>query len=293
MHSLKTSSVDANGINFHFVEAGEGPLVLCMHGFPDHAYSFRYLIPDLARAGFRAVAPFMRGYSPTSTPKDGRYDAWLLSYDVLALIDALGAREATVVGHDFGGPAALGATILRPDKATRLVTIATSHPAVAESRDFNYLRGTWHAFYFQMPFAEETVAHDDFAFIEAWWRDASPKWDIPQEILEDVKETFRKPGVLEAAIAYYRQNAKHSLAPDLSDPTVEDTRRVISTSLVTVPTLAMHGTHDRPRRLEVFENMDRYFIGGLKKVVVPGTGHFMHQEKPDEVNQHIVDFLKS
>ena len=97
MPEFKTGAIRANEINFHFLEMGEGPLVLCMHGFPDHAYSFRHLLPDLAQAGFRALAPFMRGYAPTEAPKDGRYQTVLLSRDVLALIDALGAERAYLV----------------------------------------------------------------------------------------------------------------------------------------------------------------------------------------------------
>ena len=78
MPDFRTGTVRANGINFHYLEMGEGPLALCFHGFPDHAWSFRHLLPDLAQAGFRAVAPFMRGYAPTEPPADGRYQAVLL-----------------------------------------------------------------------------------------------------------------------------------------------------------------------------------------------------------------------
>ena len=93
MTEFKTGSVQANGINFHYLEMGEGPLALCLHGFPDHAYSFRHLLPDLAEAGFRAVAPFMRGYAPTEAPADGNYRAVLMARDAVALLDALGGGE--------------------------------------------------------------------------------------------------------------------------------------------------------------------------------------------------------
>ena len=286
---FKTGVVRASEINFHFLEAGEGPLVLCMHGFPDHAYSFRHLLPDLAASGFRAVAPFMRGYAPTGTPQDGRYQTALLSKDVLALIGALGSERAALVGHDWGARAVYGAAILEPGKLTKLVTIASAHPAAGEPMSFQYLKGSWHAFYFQLPFAERTVSHDDYAFIEDWWRDASPEWDIPREAIESVKDTFRKSGVVEAALTYYR----HSYNPALQDPALEDVQKRVDTAIVSVPTLAVHGTRDRPRRLEAFVGMDPFFSAGLEKVVVEGTGHFMHQEKPQEVNPKIVDFLRS
>ena len=125
MPEFKTGAIRANEINFHFLEMGEGPLVLCMHGFPDHAYSFRHLLPDLAQAGFRGVAPFMRGYAPTEAPKDGRYQTVLLSRDVLALIGALSSERAYLVGNDWGAGAVSGAAILEPEKVAKLVTIAS------------------------------------------------------------------------------------------------------------------------------------------------------------------------
>ena len=112
MAQLTTGRVNANGIDFHYLEVGSGPLVLCMHGFPDHAYSFRHLLPELAQAGFRAVAPFMRGYAPTGTPQDGRYQTALLGQDVLALIDVLSDESASIVGHDWGARAVYGAAII-------------------------------------------------------------------------------------------------------------------------------------------------------------------------------------
>ena len=287
MTEFKTSSVRANGIDFHFLEMGEGPLVLCMHGFPDNAHSFRYLLPDLAKAGFRAVAPFMRGYWPTGAAKDGRYQPAVLSQDVLAIVDALGAQRAALVGHDWGARAVCGAAILEPEVVTRMVIMASAHPAAGEPMNLQYLKGTWHAFYFQLPYAEQTVAHNDYAFIGDWWRDASPEWDIPGEALERVKETFRKPGVVEAALGYYR----HSYNPQLQDPALKDVQERTSTAPVPVPSLALHGTRDRPRRLEAFQSMDHLFTGGLDKVVVEGTGHFMHQEKPHEINPRVVEFL--
>lgn len=288
MADYKTGSVRANDLNFHFLEMGEGPLALCMHGFPDHAHSFRLLLPELAEAGFRAVAPFMRGYAPTEVPKDGRYQTAVLSSDVLALIGALGAEKASLVGHDWGARAVYGAAVLGPERITRLATIASSHPAAGEPKSFHFLRGSWHAYYFQLPFAEATVVHNDYAFIEDWWRDASPEWDIPAEVLDRVKETFRKPGVVEASLGYYRQ----SFNPANQDLALKDVQERVSTSPVSVPTLALHGTRDRPRRLEAFQSMDRYFTGGLEKVIIEGTGHFMHLEKPREVNSKIAEFMK-
>ena len=289
MAEINTGTVNANGINFHYLEMGEGPLALCFHGFPDHAWSFRHLLPDLADAGFRAVAPFMRGYAPTEPPADGRYQQVALCKDVLALIGALGAQRAYLIGNDWGAGAVTGATVLEPEKVMKLVIIASGQVDRDLQMNYQYLKGTWHSYFFQLPQAEQALAYNDFAFVEEWWRDASPEWDIPASALESIRETFRKPGVVDAALGYYR--ARYS--PALQDSSMREDQDRVNAGPVTVPTLALHGTRDRPRRLDAFESeaMDRFFTGGLQKVIIPGTGHFMHQEKPAEVNPKIVEFL--
>jgi pimeloyl-ACP methyl ester carboxylesterase len=223
---FSTGSVTANSIDFHYLELGAGPLVLCLHGFPDNAYTYRYLLPALADAGFRAVAPFMRGYSPTGKPPDGRFESILLGQDAVALIGALGASEAFVVGHDWGGFATLASAVLAPARVRRIVTLGVAHPA-AMGTDYDTLKGSWHAYFFQMPFAESAVASNDYDFIVRWWRDASPEYDPPLEIIESVKTTFRQPGVLTSALNYYR----HTFHPASHDPALETLR----TKVVTTP----------------------------------------------------------
>ena len=114
---VKQRVVRASNLNFTVLEMGDsaGPLVLCLHGFPDTAHSFRHQMPVLAAAGFHCVAPFMRGYSPTERAPDGRYDSPALSQDALALIAALGYKDAIVFGHDWGAVAAYGAAAASPD----------------------------------------------------------------------------------------------------------------------------------------------------------------------------------
>ena len=122
--------------------------------------------------------------------------------------------------------------------------------------DFQFLKGTWLSYYFQLPAAEAPLIHKDLAFIEAWWRDAAPEWDIPEEYIQSIKETFRKPGVVEAALGYYRATYNQAL----QDPSLEDAQKRITAGPITVPTLALHGTSDRPKRIDAFESgsMDRF-----------------------------------
>jgi pimeloyl-ACP methyl ester carboxylesterase len=284
---FRTSNVTANSVDFHYLELGRGPLVLCLHGFPDNAYTYRYLLPVLADAGFRGVAPFMRGYAPSGRPPDDRYESVLLGQDAVALITALGADQAFVVGHDWGALATLAAAHLAPERVRKIVTIGIAHPA-AMGADYDTLKGGWHAYYFQMPYAEQAVAANDYDFIVRWWRDASPEYDPPAEILESVKSTFRRPGVLTAALNYYR----HTFHPANRDPALATLQEKIANTPIPVAALAFHGTKDRPGRMPAFERMDRHFAAGLEKVVVPGTGHFVHLERPAEVNPRILEFLR-
>ncbi len=291
MAELRTGSVPANGITFHYLEQGAGPLVLCLHGFPDNAQTYRYLLPVLAAAGYRAVAPFMRGYAPTSAAPDGRYQSVLLAQDAVALITALGAERACLVGHDWGAQATYGAAVLAPERIARLVTLAAAHPGAARgdlAMSYDRLKGTWHAYFFQMPFAEQAVAANDFIFLERWWRDAAPEYVPPPEIMESVKSTFRQPGVVTAALSYYR----HTFHPAHRDAALQTLQDRVNTAPTPVPALAMHGTRDRPGRLEAFNTMDDLFTKGVEKVILPGTGHFLHLERPEEVNRRIVTFLQ-
>lgn len=286
-----TGVVRANGLTFHYLEAGRGPLVLCLHGFPDNAHTFGDLLPRLAEAGFRGVAPFMRGYAPTSPAPDGRYQSVLLAQDALGLVDALGGGPAFLVGHDWGATATYGAAALAPERIERIVTIGAAHPAAWRgplATSYERHKGIWHAYFFLMPFAEQVVAANDFAFLEDWWRDASPEYDAAP-VLARVKATFRQPGVVAAALGYYR----HTFDPARRDPALQALHERVTSSRTAVPTLALHGTRDRPGRLEAFEGMDDLFAGGLEKMVLPGAGHFVHLERPREVNRRIVDFLSA
>src|SRR5712692_1264958 len=121
-------TVLANDLEFAILEAGSGPLALCLHGFPDCAHTWRHLLPALADAGFHAVAPFMRGYAPTGVPADGAYQIGALAADAAALHEALGGDEdAVLIGHDWGAEAAYCAAAHAPQRWRLLVTLAVHH----------------------------------------------------------------------------------------------------------------------------------------------------------------------
>jgi len=289
---VKNRVVRASNINFTVLEMGEGPLVLCLHGFPDTAHSFRYQMPVLAAAGYRCVAPFMRGYSPTEPAADGRYDSPALSEDALALIGALGYKDAIVFGHDWGAVAAYGAAAASPERVSKLVTAAVPYGAkFFESLVTNYAqqRRSWYMFFFQTKIAEAAVSFNDFAMLEKMWADWSPGWKWAPEDIEALKRCFRAKGTLEAAIGYYRA----TLGPLLSMPVDPKALAAAMGTPINVPAMMIHGRDDGCIGAETLEGMEKLFPKGLKIELVPGAGHFVHQERPEYVNELVLKFVKS
>lgn len=286
---MKTGSVHANGLEFGYVESGAGPLVLALHGFPDLPRTFLRQLGALSEAGYRVVAPYMRGYHPTLAPPGASYERAELARDALALIDALSEEPVVLLGHDWGAAAAYHAACVAPEKVARLVTIAVPYGDTwwgAFVTNPEQQRRSWYIYFFQLPFAEAAVEHDDFAFLERLWRDWSPGWDYPPEELEAVKEAFRQPGVLTAALAYYR----HVLDPPGDRPDLDPIREAYG-GPVPVPTLYIHGEHDGGIGAENVAGMEAWFPAGLELHVVADAGHFVHRERPHEVNRLIMEFL--
>ncbi|MGH2864055.1 MAG: alpha/beta fold hydrolase [Solirubrobacteraceae bacterium] len=174
--SLRETTVAANGLSFAVLEAGsqDGPLALCLHGYPDTAWTWRHLMPELADAGWRAVAPFTRGYAPTSVPVDGNYQTGALIADANALHGALGATpESVLIGHDWGAVAAYGAASHRPQRWSRVVTLAIPPAPVmaAAFTDVKQLKLSWYMFFQLTALAEQMIPLENFAFLRMLWND--------------------------------------------------------------------------------------------------------------------------
>ncbi|MFN2426240.1 MAG: alpha/beta fold hydrolase [Candidatus Binatia bacterium] len=291
MTEAKTIAVEANGIRFTALEQGSGPLLLCMHGFPDNALTFRHQMPVLAAAGYRVVAPYQRGYAPTSASPTGTYQSAALGRDIIALIDELSPGEPAVVfGHDWGAIASYAAALHAPHRISKLITAGVPYgPAVNAAFLTSYAqqKRSWYIFFFQNLMAEMAVAHDDLRFIRNLWRDWSPTWDFTEADIGPVLETLAAPGVLAEAIAYYRC----LFDPARMDPELMAEQMRYSTAPVEVPTLYFHGTVCGCMGVELTDGMEESFPKGLEKVLVEDAGHFVHHEKPAEVNARILAYL--
>jgi pimeloyl-ACP methyl ester carboxylesterase len=272
--------VQANGLRFAYLEQGSGPLVVLLHGFPDTAHTWDHAMAALAAAGFRAVAPFLRGYHPTEIPADGRFDAETLGRDAVALIDALAkdGERAVLVGHDWGASSAYCAAGLAPEKLRLLVTLAIPHPGGLKPSP----RLIWalrHFLRLRRSGAAAAIRAEHFAYLDELWRRWSPSWrDLPASETAPVKEALAHPGSLEAACSYYRAQPLSGATPVQKQP-------------CTVPAVAFAGTHDMiaPR---VYEKVRHCFTSSYEVVQVPG-GHFMHREHPDTFAAELVRVVQA
>ena len=286
---ISERSIEANGLTFGLLEAGSGPLALCLHGFPDSAWSWRHLLPELAAAGFHAVAPFMRGYAPTSVPDDGLYQVGALSVDACALHAELGGDEdAVIIGHDWGAMATYGAAAWQPWRWKRVVAAAVPPAGSVASGFFTFdqLHRSWYMFLFQHPLAEMAVAMEDLQFIDRLWEAWSPGYDATDD-LPRVKDCLRDPANLAAALGYYRA----TIGEGKKDAALDEVQAA-GAAPTPQPTLYLHGTNDGAMGVELTGNAASFLpTEGSRVEIVEGTGHFLHLEQPAKVNKLIVDFV--
>ncbi|MEK9594139.1 MAG: alpha/beta hydrolase [Luminiphilus sp.] len=275
-------------LTFSAQAMGDGPIVLCLHGFPDNAGSYRHQLPALAEAGYRAISLTLRGYEPGSIPADGDYTVETIATDILAVIDSLYTDPVHLVGHDWGAAVAYVAAAAAPERFKSLTVMAVPHAgrfAREGLRIPKQLRLSWYMGFFTIPwFSDWVVQRQDYAFIRRLWRDWSPGWQPEPGVLEDVICTLSRPGVRSAALGYYRT----ALSIKALLVRAEEAHYAVP-----VPTLALSGERDGCIASDVFERLTVAddFPQGVTFHRVAGAGHFLHQERPDVVNPLLLDWL--
>ncbi|MDP9430694.1 MAG: alpha/beta hydrolase [Actinomycetota bacterium] len=294
MTDFQRGRVAANGIEFEYLEAGDGPLALCMHGFPDTPFTYRHLLPALADAGFRAVAPFVRGFAPTQLPPLRHHvHTSVMVADQIALAEALGGgSDALLVAHDWGAVGAWGALGRAPHLWGRAVIINIPPFEVFGENLSTYpqIKRSFYFWYFQMQrVIEDRIRQDDFAFIRDIWGDWSPGYDASEDMVH-IREALAAPEHLHAALGYYWGQF---------DPTRFGSPEWIAEQAaawggsVPHPTLYLHGTTDGCHGVsqDQIERVLGYAGAGSESELIEGVGHFMLVERPEEINRRIVGWL--
>jgi pimeloyl-ACP methyl ester carboxylesterase len=316
--STKTSFVDVNGIRMHVAEAGEGPLVVFCHGWPELGYSWRHQLRAVAAAGFRAVVPDMRGFGKTSAPEDiAAYTILHNVGDMVALVQALGEKTAIVVGHDWGAPVAWHAALLRPDVFRAVVGMSVLFsgrppaPPVKMLREAGQTNFYW--VYFQTPGVAEAEFERDVAFTMRKILATGPGSDEQQRItltLAPGKGFLGGPAAPERLPAWLSQ-------ADLDVFVGEYTRTGYRGGLnwyrnmdrnweitapwqdavIAQPSLFIAGTRDGvitgAMGKWALERMPSLLPGLKDSILLDGAGHWVQQERADEVNAALVKFLKA
>ena len=285
----RRGAADLGGATLHWIEAGSGPLVVLLHGFPDSPHGWRHQLPALADAGYRAVAPWLRGYGPSSRPpRVDDYRLEPLAADVAALVAALGAKRATaVVGHDWGGAIAWRLAATRPDLVERLVVVNSPHPASFRRalRSPRQMARSSYMLFFQLPWLpERLLARRGLAPVRvAVAREVRRAGAFGRAEWEPQREALAAPGALRSAINYYRAAARQLLRGR--------TDAGVGGEVVAVPTLVLWGERDSFLLPELAERQRAH----APDVVVrrfPDAGHWVHWDEPEGVNAALVGWLR-
>jgi pimeloyl-ACP methyl ester carboxylesterase len=318
MSDVKHSTLETNGIRIHVAELGQGPLVVLCHGFPESWYSWRHQLRGLAEAGFRAVAPDMRGYGQTERPEQiEKYTLLHLVGDMVGLLDALGERQAVIVGHDWGAPVAWHAGLLRPDRFRAVVGLSVPFRPRMPVRPTTAMPETndewFYQLYFQKPgVAEVELERDVRSSIRSFLYTLSgdmattpggydmvprgkgvlsrmtnpsilPRW-LTERDIDLYAGEFERTG-FRGGLNWYRNiDANWELLAPYAG------------AQVTVPGLYVAGDRDL---VVSFKGMDQLlanlgkFVPNLRKtMMLSGCGHWTQQERPEEVNSAIISFLR-
>lgn len=321
---MTETSIQTRTINMSILDAGQGPLVLLCHGFPETKYSWRHQIDALAQAGYRAVAPDMRGYGDTDAPEHAeQYTVFHVVGDLVALLDAIGEKEAVVVGHDWGATIAWQAALLRPDRFRAVVALSVpmmEQPPVPPSKIFPQTEEVlFYALYFQEPQIAEAEFSRDVSLAlrkvifaasgEAGPRKPGdgtpnpfgmvmkgsgllanlptpaglPEW-LPNSDFEKLVAAFESSGFT-GGLNYYRNLDRNW-----------ELQQTQAGQTVTVPALFMIGERDTglsiPGMEQIIAGMPNLVSDLRGSNVIQEAGHWLQQERPTEISELIIKFLR-
>jgi epoxide hydrolase 4 len=285
VEAIQYQTVRANGLDFNVAVLGAGDrLALCLHGFPESSYSWRFQMPLLASLGYKVWAPDLRGYGSTSRPHGiAAYSLENLEADVAGLIEASAAKDVVLIGHDWGALIAWYYAMFGRVPIAQLIIMNVPHPALAEKglRTLRQLKKSWYIFFFQLPWIPEwALARNGYAMIAQAFRGmAVDKSRFPREVLRVYQDSASGPGALTAMLNYYRALMRGFSA-----------NRRRGTPIITVPTLMIWGEVDAALGKELTFGTDRY-VRNLTLRYLPQVSHWVQQEAPETVNSMMQAWL--
>ena len=312
-------SLQSNGITMHVAEAGEGPAVLLCHGFPESWYSWRHQLSALANAGYRAIAPHMRGYGLTDKPEAiDQYTMLHLTGDMVGVLDALDLKQAVIVGHDWGAPVAWHSALFRPDRFPAVVGLSVPFRPRGPARPTTVMPRTDDAMFYQLYFQQPGVAEADAGKGRSQRDPRHPLFAVGgcnarRRASHGIDRRHRRTGsfrraagVAELAIGHRHrhlrgriQGERFSRRPQLVSQRrsqLAAARTVEPAPRVTVPALYIAGERDLVLAFrgmdQLLPNLTRAVPKLEQTIILPGCGHWTQQERPDEVNAALVSFLK-
>ena len=295
-NDFETLQRSAGGLTFSALALGllenpQGPLVICLHGFPDSARTYRHQLPALAAAGYRVIAPVSRGYEPSSQPESRDYSVISLVDDVLGWVDHLEVEKAHLIGHDWGASIACSAGSIAPQRFHSLTAIASTNFTRASSILRNVPRQgllSWYINFFQLRgIAEVALKRPGWPLLRKLWRDWAPGYMLPPQEWELLIRELEQPGVIDAALSYYRQNASPGVFLGWRKLGLEGKAEV------SVRTLVVAGLDDGcfDSRIYDYVFLPEDFPQGLRVEKMAGAGHFPHQERPELFNAMLLEWL--
>lgn len=268
--------ITANGLRFYIVDEGAGTPVVLLHGFPDTSHLWRYLIPELVAAGYRAIAPDLRGRGKSERPEHVEdYRLTNSVRDVAAIMDALGIARAHVVGHDWGAAVAWLFATLMPQRVDHLVAVSVPHPATRDRPTLEELQKGWYRLLFLFPGIEPTLQQDDWYLMRTLIQDGG---DL-QRYLEDLSQ----PGALAAALNWYRANISPERlnAPPAQLPPIQ------------APTLGIFSTGDLYLTEDAMRRSAEFVAGPWRYERIEGVSHWIPADASEQFNRLVLDFLRT
>ena len=285
---LREGYAELSEARIHYVEAGAGPVVMLLHGFPEFWYGWRHQIRALSRAGLRVIAPDMRGYNLSSKPPDvSAYEPRRVAGDLRELIAERGASRACVAGHDWGAAVAWIAAMAHPEVVERLAILNVPHPRrmlEALSRPGRQIARSWYMFFFQLPWLPERAvcSGDWWSFRHGFEHDARPGAFTPDDVTR-YRAAWAQPGAATATINYYRASMRRRPGRGSADARLPP---------VQAPTLVIWGERDRYLGTELAEP-NRADVPNLERVVrLPDSSHWVQHDEPDQVSELLIGHFK-